>query len=399
MKKAASFEGAISFAADLIRIPGLPGQEGAVAARVREEMEALGLADVRVDAVGNVIGVARGRGEAPPVMLNSHLDVVAEGDASEWEVPPFSGVIRDGYLHGRGAMDIKGPLALQTHVAASLMDRAAGDVIVAHTVLEERAGLGMRHLLESGTIEPAAVILGEATHGDICIGHRGRAELEIVIEGVAGHASAPDRARNPLDLLGAVLEAVHELGRHRASDPVLGEETLVATMVDVRPETRNVIPDLVVVAVDWRMLPGANQASLIARLTDALHTKIGVPPEGLRYRVRFARELQRTYTGIEEEVDFLSPSFLMRPDHPAIVAAATAVGRRSSPGPAHARPWQFATDGGWSCGVHGIPTLGFAPGEERYAHTNRERLELVEAHWVYERYADVIAAVQRAVPG
>ena len=76
--RSASFEHAISFAADLIRTPGLPGQEAAVAARVREEMEALGLADVRVDAAGNVIGVARGRGEAPPVMLVSHLDVVAE---------------------------------------------------------------------------------------------------------------------------------------------------------------------------------------------------------------------------------------------------------------------------------------------------------------------------------
>jgi putative selenium metabolism hydrolase len=397
VKKDASFEGAISFAAELIRLPGLPGQEGAVAARVREEMEALGLADVRVDAVGNVIGVARGRGEAPPVLLASHLDVVAEGDATEWEVPPFSGAMKDGFLHGRGAMDIKGPLALQTHVAAALMGRAAGDIIVAHTVLEERAGLGMRHLLESGTVEPAGVILGEATHGDICIGHRGRAELEVVIEGLAGHASAPDRARNPLDLLGAVLDAVRGLALRPASDPVLGRETLVATMVDVRPETRNVIPDQVVVAVDWRMLPGADEASLVARLTRALQAAIGTPPEGLRYGVRFARERQRTYTGVEEDVSFLSPSFLMRPDHPVVQAATEAAGRRDGGGPAAARPWQFATDGGWSSGVHGVPTIGFAPGEERYAHTNRERLDLEEARWAYERYPHVIAAVQRAV--
>jgi putative selenium metabolism hydrolase len=399
MRKAASFEGAISFAADLIRIPGLPGQEGAVAARVREEMDALGLADVRVDAVGNVIGVARGRGEAPPVLLASHLDVVAEGDASEWEVPPFSGETQGGCLHGRGAMDIKGPLALQTHVAAALIGQAAGDVIVAHTVLEERAGLGMRHLLESGTVEPAAVILGEATHGDICIGHRGRAELEVVIEGVAGHASAPERARNPLELLGAVLDAVRELARHRATDPVLGDETLVATMIDVLPQTRNVIPDHVVVAIDWRMLPGVDEAALVARLTDALRAAIGAPPEGLRYRVRFARELQRTYTGVEEDVSFLSPSFLMPSDHAVVVAAASAAGVRAGSGSARVRTWQFATDGGWSCGVHGIPTVGFAPGEERYAHTNRERLDLDEARWAYGRYPDVLAAVQAALPG
>jgi succinyl-diaminopimelate desuccinylase len=332
-------------------------------------------------------------------MLASHLDVVAEGDPAEWEVPPFSGVTKDGFLHGRGAMDIKGPLALQTHVAAALVGRAAGDVIVAHTVLEERAGLGMRHLLESGTVDPAAVILGEATHGDVCIGHRGRAELEVVIEGLAGHASAPDRARNPLDLVGAVLDAVRDVARHRASDPVLGEETLVATMVDVRPETRNVIPDQVVVAVDWRMLPGADEAGLVARLSAAVEARIGVPPEGLRYGVRFARERQRTYTGVEEDVSFLSPSFLMSHDHPVVVAAALAAGRRAGSGPANVRPWKFATDGGWSSGVHGIPTIGFAPGEERYAHTNRERLDVEEARWAYERYPEVIAAVQGAVGG
>jgi putative selenium metabolism hydrolase len=397
MKKAASFEGALSFAADLIRIPGLPGQEAGVAARVREEMEALGLADVRVDALGSVIGVVRGRGEAPAVMLASHLDVVAEGDPAEWEVPPFSGEVRDGCLHGRGAMDIKGPLAIQTHSAAALMGSAPGDVIVAHTVLEERGGLGMRHLLESGSVEPAAVVLGEATQGDICIGHRGRAELEVVIQGTAGHASAPEHACNPLDLLGDVLAAVRDLVHERTSDPVLGEESAVATMVDVRPETRNVIPDLAVVAVDWRVLPGADERSLVERLERLLRARIEAPPAGLTYHVRLATERQRTYTGVEEDVGLFSPGFLMDPGHDVVEAAAKAAGRRDASGPAHVRPWRFATDGGWSCGVHGVPTIGFAPGEERYAHTNRERLEIAEARWAFHAYPRVIEAIQRAV--
>ena len=91
MVKQPTFENALAFASDLIAIPGLSGGEGDVARRVHQEMEALGLADVRVDDAGNVIGVARGRGDAPPAMLNSHLDVVAEGDHAEWEVPPSTG--------------------------------------------------------------------------------------------------------------------------------------------------------------------------------------------------------------------------------------------------------------------------------------------------------------------
>ena len=178
MSKDASFENALAFAADLIRIPGLPGEEGEVAGRVKAEMDALGLEDIRVDNAGNVIGVARGRGDAPAALLNCHMDVVAEGDHDEWEVPPFSGEVRDGFLHGRGAMDIKGPLALQTYAAASMIGEAPGDVVVAHTVLEERGGLGMKHLLESGSVTPGVVVIGEATNGGVCIGHRGRAAGE-----------------------------------------------------------------------------------------------------------------------------------------------------------------------------------------------------------------------------
>lgn len=399
MAREASFENALAFAADLIRIPGLPGQEGDVARRVREEFEALGLEEVRVDAAGNVIGVARGRGDAPAALLNSHLDVVAEGDHSEWEVPPFSGEVRDGFLHGRGAMDIKGPLALQTYVAASMIGQAPGDVIVAHTVLEERGGLGMKYLLQSGDVEPGVVIIGEATQGDVCIGHRGRAEVEVAISGLAGHASVPGRARNALDLLGDVLAGIRDLSEHQESDPVLGRSSLVATMVDVLPQSRNVIPDSAVVTVDWRILPGDDDESLTRRLRESIAARVGAVPEGLTWTVRMSREHQQTYTGLQEDKNLLTPGFLMPADDPLVVAAAEAVGRRDGEGPARIRPWQFATDGGWSKGVFGIPTVGFAPGEERYAHTNRERLDVEEARWGYSRYPLLVAAVQGALAG
>jgi succinyl-diaminopimelate desuccinylase len=397
MAREANFENALQFAADLIRIPGLSQQEGDVARRVQEEMEALGLEDIRVDRAGNVIGVARGRGDAPPALLNAHMDVVGEGDHDEWEVPPFSGEIRDGFLHGRGAMDIKGPLALQTYTAASMIGSAPGDVIVAHTVLEERGGLGMKHLLESGGVEPGVVVIGEATHGDICTGHRGRAEVEVVIQGLAGHASVPDRAHNALDLLGDVLAALRDLAALQESVPVLGASSLSATMVDVLPQSRNVIPDSAVVTIDWRILPGDDDTSLIARVREAIKARVPQLPAGLSLEVRMATEHQVTYTGLEEDRNLLTPGFLMPADDPMILAAADAVGRRAEKGPATIRPWQFATDGGWSCGVHGIPTVGFAPGEERFAHTNRERLDVEEARWGFERYPLLVAAIQRAV--
>jgi acetylornithine deacetylase/succinyl-diaminopimelate desuccinylase-like protein len=119
--------------------------------------------------------------------------------------------------------------------------------------------------------------------------------------------------------------------------------------------------------------------------------------DGLTWLVRMATERQSTYTGLVEDRNLLTPGFLMASDDPVVLAAAQAVGRRNGTGAAAIRPWQFATDGGWSCGVFGIPTVGFAPGEERYAHTNRERIDIEEARWGFERYPDLIAAIQKAL--
>lgn len=390
-----SFERVVAFAADLVRIPSLPGNERDLAARVRHELDHLGFADVRIDELGNVIGVAPGRGAAPAVMLSSHLDMVDVGDPASWEYPPFGGIVDGGFLHGRGAMDIKGPLALQTYAAAHFLDHPAdGDVIVAHTVFEERGGWGMDALMRSGTLRPGAVILGEATNGDICLGHRGRAELIVEIQGVAGHASAPERARNPLDALPDVIPALQEFAARLPFAPILGKATLAPTAVETLPRSRNVIPDRARVIVDWRTLPGLSAEDARRTLEDFLRPRIRLP-EGCALDVRFATEHQRSYTGLERERDLFTPGYLLAPDHPVAVAAAAAARAGLGREPA-LRPWTFATDGGHTCGEHGIPTIGFAPGEERFAHTSRERLDLAQARAVYDAYPLVIRAVMGA---
>ncbi|HEV2735078.1 MAG TPA: M20/M25/M40 family metallo-hydrolase, partial [Longimicrobiaceae bacterium] len=207
-----SFERAVAFAAELIRIPSLPGEEGAVAQRIMEELGGLGFDEVRSDRAGNVIGRVAGTRGAPAVMLCSHMDVVDVGDVEGWEHDPFGGVVADGCLHGRGAMDVKGPLALQAYAAARFVEeRPAGDVLTAFSVYEEKGGWGMMHLMESAALRPGAVILGEATGCNVYTGHRGHAELAVDIHGRAAHASSPETGRNPNDLLPHVLLALAEL--------------------------------------------------------------------------------------------------------------------------------------------------------------------------------------------
>lgn len=397
MSREPTFENALSFAQDLVRIPSLSGQEGDVARRIVREMEVLGYDEIRLDRLGNVIGVVRGTAGGPPVMLNCHMDVVAEGDHDQWEYPPFGGQVEAGFLHGRGSMDIKGPLATQTYAGAALKGVATGDVVVAHTVFEERGGWGMEDLLARKEVEPAAVIIGEATEGDITTGHRGRAEVEVVLRGVAGHASAPERARNALDLVPTTLQGLRGLANSQPEDPTLGKASLAPTAVDVKPESRNVIPDEVIVVADWRILPGSTDEELLALVRMAVEEEFSGTVEEAGIEIRMATEVQASYTGISERRNLFTPGFLMEAHDPLVVAAAEAVGRRGENGAATVRPWTFATDGGWSMGVFGIPTVGFAAGEERFAHTNRERWELEEAAWAFHRHRDLILALQRTL--
>lgn len=392
------FGAALAFARDLIRIPGAPGAEGEVAQRVKSELETLAFDDVWIDDVGNVIGRIRGAAREPAVMLNSHLDVVDIGEADSWEHDPFGGDIADGYLHGRGAMDIKGPLALQTHAAATFVGaRLPSDLYVAHTVLEERGGWGMEHLMEAGEVRPQAVILGEATSGDICIGHRGRAELIVEIEGRAGHASAPERAINPIAMLKRVVPALEHFAASLGMNDTLGRSTLAPTMIETLPRSRNVIPDRVRIVLDWRVLPGMTQGLAVQMVNTALRESIP-DPEPFALHVRFATERQHTHTGRQRDRVMFTPGYLVAADHPVVVAAAASVAENTGRQP-RVRPWTFATDGGHSCGVHGIPTIGFAPGEERYAHTNRERLSLEDAERAFAAYPPLIRAVRDAATG
>jgi succinyl-diaminopimelate desuccinylase len=193
-------------------------------------------------------------------------------------------------------------------------------------------------------------------------------------------------------VLNALDAFAHDLDDH----PTLGRSTAAPTMVETLPRSRNVIPDRARIVVDWRVLPGLLPDGALAHLRSFLN---GVRmPEGLQLDVRFATEHQRTWTGLDEVRRLFTPGFLLDPSHPVARAAARSVTRATGRAP-DIRPWTFATDGGHSCGVHGIPTIGYAPGEERYAHTNRERLELDSARTAFEAYPAIVNALFDVLPG
>jgi hypothetical protein len=143
-------EEALRLAQALIRIPSVnpPGEEAAVATYVAEYFEKAGLpAEVQEVLPGrpNVLATAEFGEGGPTLLLNGHTDVVAVGEG--WDGDPFSRQVRDGKLYGRGAADMKGPLAAM--IAATLAVKRAravrrGRIVVACVMARSTAGSAPR---------------------------------------------------------------------------------------------------------------------------------------------------------------------------------------------------------------------------------------------------------------
>jgi putative selenium metabolism hydrolase len=379
---------AVSFLRDLLRIPSLPGQEGELAARVREEMEGLGYDEVRTDGAGSVVGVVRGAGDAPAVMLNTHLDHVDTGDASAWRHPPFAAELAEDRVWGRGAVDIKGPLAAQVHGAAAAGDGAPpGDVWVTAVVQEEIGGLGARRMArEEG---PGLVVVGEPSSNRLRRGHRGRAELVVHVGGRSVHASAPERGVNPHYVLAGFLERLPEA--ELPTHPELGSATVVPTLVRTDQESANVIPGEAWLTLDCRLVPGQSAGGTREILLPLLE-EAAVPGSEVEIEVPVYR--RSTYTGLEMEMPAENPAYLLPGEHPAVEAAAAVL-----EGPLGERPevgvWGFATDGGHFAAA-GRTVVGFGPGEEELAHTVEESIEVEELLRAVEGYRALSRSWPRA---
>ncbi len=362
----------VDFARRLIATPSMPGEEGAAAAVVQDEMRRLGYDEVRVDEMGSVVGLLRGRGEGRSVMLNTHLDHVSPGDPALWTDPPFSATVREGAIYGRGAVDIKGPTACQVYAGALL--RAAGirppsDLYVVGAVLEEAGGLGSKHLARM--VKTACAVVGEPSSNTLRRGHRGRLGLVVEVKGRAGHASAPDRAINPHYSLAAFLSRLGAL-EMRTQEP-FGASSVAPTLYSTDNTSSNVIPSSARLFLDWRNVPAESPDDVLA-LLDALLQ--GSLVGGATGTVRLEVDDLSTYTGVTDAFPSVFPSFVLAEDDPLLLTAQRALeatlGRPFPPS-----IWRFATDGGHLM-AGGIPTVGFGPGDEAQAHVADEHIAIAE---------------------
>ena len=211
----------VSLLQDLIRIPTVnlgtrgegDGNERPAAEMLAEYFRAARIEPTLVEKEKgrtSVVARVRGTGRKPPILLNAHLDVV-EADASRWTHPPFAGEIHDGYLWGRGTIDMKHMAAMSALTLRLLQEKADGgaplerDVIFAG-VADEEAGcqLGAHYLVdEHAELIRAEYMLGEIgafsqhmlgkTFYPIQVAEKGTVWVRAHFEGDPGHGSMPDR--------------------------------------------------------------------------------------------------------------------------------------------------------------------------------------------------------------
>jgi acetylornithine deacetylase/succinyl-diaminopimelate desuccinylase-like protein len=227
----------------LVRIDTTDDNETAVAELLQRYLAAAGVESRLVGELPrrqNLVARLPGGRPGPTLLLLGHSDVVpAEPD--EWSVPPFSGVIKDGWVWGRGALDMKNQVAAQAVAVARLAHDAAdlaGDIIYVATCDEEHGQhCGARWLVENAPDLVRCDYLlneggGEYARVDggllypVTVGEKAFADFRITVRGQGGHGSVPLHDRNAVEKLARVIAA---LADHQPEAVV---EPLTAAYID-----------------------------------------------------------------------------------------------------------------------------------------------------------------------
>jgi succinyl-diaminopimelate desuccinylase len=275
---------------DLVRIPSVyrpeeeGGNESSAVGFVADYLRNSGF-EVRTEEVApgrpNVWAVWEGDRPGKSLLFEAHTDVVTEGNAEEWEHPPFGAERVGGRLYGRGACDTKGNLAAAVVAVRAIRDSGVpfpGTLILCHPVDEEGMMTGIKAFIQNGHAEGVdAAVICEPEENQICTSQKGALRVEVAVRGMMAHGAMPLSGVNPVTRAARFVVAIEELereevGRH-GEDPFLGFPSLTPTILmgpDCGDPQINVIPASAYVALDIRTVPAQSHEELVGRLEDVL---------------------------------------------------------------------------------------------------------------------------------
>jgi succinyl-diaminopimelate desuccinylase len=269
----------VDLAQALIRCPSVTPAEGGALSLLQSVLLPRGFTCHRLrmtepDAADVESLYARLGTGTPHLCFAGHSDVVPAGDVRAWRRPPFGAEIADGFLYGRGAVDMKGAIA--GFLAAALGYLAANGGLrrgsLSFLISGDEEGVainGMPKLLawlRARGEELSACVVGEPTSGkvvgdEIKIGRRGYVNAKLTVHGKQGHSAYAERAENPIPKLARMIDRISTTPLDRGSVH-FQPSSLEATIIAVPNTATNVIP-------------GAAEANFNIRYND-LHTRAGI---------------------------------------------------------------------------------------------------------------------------
>jgi acetylornithine deacetylase/succinyl-diaminopimelate desuccinylase-like protein len=292
---------------NLIRIntTNPPGNETAAASYIAQYLDKEGFKTETIESApgrGSVITRLKGTGEEPSLLLLSHLDVVP-ANPQEWTVDPFGGIIRDGYVYGRGALDVKSLTVIEM-VAMELLKKNSvklkGDVVLAATADEEKggeegAGYVLRNYREKlwcpYVINEGGGLAIPTKKGyifPIQTAEKGILWLKIKAKGTPGHGSTPNMADN------AVLRMNSVINKLRSYKP---ETIYVPTLKEFLSEMSKQDPQLQ--ETFSRLLANPRQSE---QILDELAKKDKALAEEIRPRTKITIAPTMIHGGVKENI-------------------------------------------------------------------------------------------------
>jgi putative selenium metabolism hydrolase len=367
----------------LVKIKSLSTFEMDVQAELKRQMMEAGFDEVKTDGLGNVIGrIGSGR---KILAIDGHMDTVDLGNIDNWSFDPLGGEIKDGFVHGRGSVDQKGgPAAFVTagRILKELrFDRDITVLFVGSVIEEDCDGLCWKYIVEEDKIKPDFVISTEPTNLNVYRGQRGRMEMEVHFYGVSSHGSAPERGKNAIYMASKAALEIEKLNERLLPDDFLGKGSITISEFISKSPSLCAVSDYARIHIDRRLTKGETKESALNEIEELI--------KGYKAKVELLNYSAKAYTGYEYGMEKYYPTWTVPFDHELVRRGVKTYKNLFGKEPVVDK-WTFSTNGIMTCGVYGIPTIGFGPGNEILAHAPDEKVaisDLVTASAFYAAMA------------
>lgn len=309
--------------------------------------------------------------DAPWLLFDSHLDTVAfEG----MTVDPLAGEMRDGCIYGRGACDTKGSGAAMLWALKTLQQRGElqQNVAILFSIDEEVTRTGLRAFvhrqLDNLPWRPAAAIVGEPTELQMVTAHNGLVRWQIVTRGKACHSSDPTQGRSAIRDMARVIALLEDeyIPGVEACHPMTGRAACSINLIHGGQQI-NMIPDECTIAIDRRLVPGEDGATVLPAVETMLNRLRDDDPA-----LEVMQQTPRIENGLAPETNGeLAKRVAARLAQLGL--SETPVGAKYG---SHASTFAEA----------GIPSLVLGPGNIDQAHSKDEYLELEQLEAAVDAY-------------